>query len=60
MLNIALNIDLELESRALHSVVEYSAEYRPGGLNIELNIRFLTIALNIDLEGGIQSSTFGF
>ena len=29
---------------------EYSAEYRPGGLNIELCIQVLNIVLNIDLE----------
>ena len=32
---------------------EYSAEYRPGEPNIELYIRMLNIALNIDLEGRI-------
>ena len=41
------------EYRALHSGFEYSAEYRPGGPNIELYIRMLNIALNIDLEGRI-------
>ena len=52
------------EYRALHSVSEYSAVYRPGRLNIELyiqiwnivlhielSVRMLKIALNIDLEG---------
>ena len=65
-----LNIDLESpEYRALHSVVEYSAEYRPGGPNYsefeysaeyrhegpntELYIQMLNIVLNIDLEGRI-------
>ena len=39
MLNIVLNTDLGVESRALHSDVEYSAEYRPRMWNIELYIR---------------------
>ena len=39
-----------MESRALHSDVEYSAEYRPGGLNKELYIRYLNLALNVDLR----------
>ena len=52
MLNVVLNIDLErAEYRALHSDVEYSAKYRSGEPNIELYIRVLNIALNIDLEG---------
>ena len=29
---------------------EYSSEYRPGSPNIEVYIRSLKIALNIDLE----------
>ena len=37
--------------RDLHSDIEYSAEYRPGGPNIDLYIRRLNIVLNIDLEG---------
>ena len=48
-----LNIDQEDEYRALHSDVEYSAEYRPGEPNIKLYIRMLNVALNIDLEGRI-------
>ena len=40
------------EYRALHSVFEYSAEYRPGGLNIELYIQILNIVLNI--PGGLN------
>ena len=39
------------EYRALRSDVEYSAEYRTTGLNKELYIRFLNLALNIDREG---------
>ena len=39
-----------MESRALHSDVEYSSDYRPGGSNIELCIQMLTIVLDIDLE----------
>ena len=42
-----------VEYRALYLDVEYSIEYRPGGPNIELYIRMLNIALNIDLEGRI-------
>ena len=38
------------EYRALHSDVEYSAEYRPGGPNLELYIGILNIMLNKDLE----------
>ena len=53
MLNIVLNMDLGSEYRALHSDVEYCAEYRPGQPNMELYIRMLNIALNIDLESGI-------
>ena len=41
------------EYRALHSDFEYRAEYRPGGPNIELYIRMLNIALNIDLGSRI-------
>ena len=51
MLIIVLSIDWKAEYRALHSDVEYSAQYRPGGPNVELYIRMLNIALNIDLEG---------
>ena len=36
------------EYRALHSDVEYSADYRPGELNIELYIQMLNILLNIE------------
>ena len=55
LLNKVLNIDLEgrIEYRALHSFVEYSAEYRLGGWNLELYIRMLNIVLNIALECGI-------
>ena len=53
MLNQVLNIDLgAAEYRTPHSDVEYS-EYRPGESNIELDIRMLNIALNIDPEGRI-------
>ena len=38
---------------ALHSAVEYSAEYKPGGPNIELYIQMLNKVLKIDLEGRI-------
>ena len=48
MLNIVLNIDLE--SRVLYSVVEYSAKYTPGRPKRELYIQMLNIVLNIDLE----------
>ena len=49
-----LTTDLEGKTyRALHLVVEYSAEYRPGEPNIELYIQLLNIVLNIDLEGRI-------
>ena len=41
------------DNRTLHSDVQYSAKYRPEGPNIELYIRMLNIALNIDLEGRI-------
>ena len=41
------------EYRALHSVVESSAEYRPGEPNIELYIQMLNIVLSIDLESRI-------
>ena len=41
------------EYRAIHSDVEYSAEYKPGEPNIELYIQMLNIVLNIDLESGI-------
>ena len=44
------------EYRALHSDIEYSAEYRPGGPNIELFIQMLNIMVNIDLEGRIYST----
>ena len=54
MLNIAMNIDLGSRIyRALHSDVEYSAEYRPGWPNIELYIQILNIVLNIDLDSRI-------
>ena len=43
--NIVLNIDLGSEYRTLHCLFEYSAEYRPGGPNIELHIRSLNIIL---------------
>ena len=53
-LNLALNIyTCRAEYRALHSVLEYNAEYRPGGLNIELYIRMLNRVLNIDLGSRI-------
>ena len=48
-----LNIESKADYRAVHSDVEYSAEYMPGEPNIELYIRSLNIALNIDLEGRI-------
>ena len=44
---------MRVEYRALRSDVESSAEYRPGGPNIDLNIQVLNIVLNIDLEGRI-------
>ena len=49
MLNIVLNIDLDSRNRALHWDFEYSAEYRPGqpNINVELYIRSLNIALNM-------------
>ena len=53
MLNIALKIDLEDQYRALHSVFESSAEYRPGEPNKMLFIQMLNKVLNIDLEGRI-------
>ena len=53
MLNIVLNIDLEGQYRALHSVFESRAEYRSGEPYIELYIQMLTLVLNIDLEGRI-------
>ena len=53
MYNLVLNIDLKAEYRALHSEFEYSAEYRPGGPNIELCVGMLNIVLTIDLEGRI-------
>ena len=53
-----LNIDLESRIEScilgfLHSAVEYSAEYGPGGPNIELYIRSLNIVMNIDVESRI-------
>ena len=42
---------MRTEYRALHSEVEYGAEYRPGEPNIEPYIRLLNIVLNVDLEG---------
>ena len=45
---MVLNIDLESRNNA-----EYSAEYRPGGPNIEPHIRSLNIVLNIDLKDRI-------
>ena len=54
MMNTVLNIDLErAEYRALNLEFEYSAEYWPGGPNIELYIQSLNIVLNKDLEDRI-------
>ena len=52
-MNIALTIDLEGQYRALHSVFDSCAEYRPGEPNIEFYIQILNIVLNLDLEGRI-------
>ena len=45
-----------MESRTPHSDVEYSAEYSPGGPNIELYIPILNIALNIDIGSEYRHS----
>ena len=44
---------MKVEYIALHSDVEYNAEYRHREPNIELYIRMLNIVPNIDLEGRI-------
>ena len=43
-----------MESRALPSDVEYSAEYRPGMWNIELYIRHSSISVTSYIELNID------
>ena len=46
-------LNIERDYRAVHSDVEYIAEYMPGEPNKELYIRSFNIMLNIDLESRI-------
>ena len=52
MLNIVLNTDLGVKSRALQFDVEYSAEFRPRMWNIELYIRHRSNSVVSNVELG--------